>query len=329
MITVKLSTSTTMPLIRQTPHFSGIFNNIRFIENEEIESCDYWVVYDDLRCDEEVMVPQKNTIFITGEPPCIKTYDNSFLRQFSTIITPHRNFKHPNIINYQPALPWHIGRKIINSEVSEYPLNYDELSLVDHFDKLNLISVVVSNKTKTKAQKKRIQFVEMIKKRSDLNLIVFGTGMNPIDDKWNAIAPYKYHLVLENCAVPDYFSEKLSDTFLGGAYPFYYGCTNLDRYFPENSYTHIDIYDIDESIEIIEKKINENTYENSIDAILKARNLIFTKYNFFAVISSCITRNLINSKHAKDRIVIRPQTYYDTHYITGKLKGLVRSLRNV
>jgi hypothetical protein len=328
MITIKLSTSTNMPLIRQTPHFSGIFNNIQFIENEEIESCDYWVVYDDLQSDEEVTVPQKNTLLITGEPPCIKTYDTSFINQFSTIITSHRNLKHFNIINYQPGLPWHVGRKIINSDVSEYLKNFDELSSIDHFDKSNLLSVIVSSKTKTKDQKQRLKFVEMFKRRSNFNLETFGIGFNRIDDKWDAIAPYKYHLVLENCAIPDYFSEKLSDTYLGGAYPFYYGCTNLDRYFSENSYTQIDIYDIDESIELIEKKINENIYENSINAILKARNLIFMKYNFFALISNCINRTLINSGQPKEHIVMHPQTYYDKNRVSVKLKELIRSLWN-
>lgn len=328
MITVKLSTSTNMPFIRQTSHGSGIFNNIRFIENKKVERCDYWVVYDDLRFVEEAVCPQKNTILITGEPPCIKTYDHAFINQFSTVITPHRNLKHPNIINYQPGLPWHIGRKIINSDVSEYPLNFDELSAIHHFDKPNLISTVVSHKTKTRDQRQRLKFVEQFKKRSGFNLETFGTGMNRIDDKWNAIAPYKYHLVLENCAVPDYFSEKLSDSYLGGAYPFYYGCTNLERYFPEDSYTHIDIYTIDESIEIIEKKINENTHETSMEAIMKARNLIFMKYNFFAMIASCINRNLINYGQPGEQIVLHPQTSYESKTLPGKFRGLVRSLWN-
>jgi hypothetical protein len=328
MITVKLSTSTTMPLIRQTPHFSGIFNNIRFVENEKIESCDYWVVYDDLRSEEEVMVPQKNTLLITGEPPCIKTYDAKFINQFSTIITSHRTLKHPNVINYQPGLPWHVGRKIINSDISEYLLNFDELSSIDHFDKSNLLSVVVSSKTKTKDQKQRLRFIEKFKRRSNFNLEKFGIGFNRIDNKWDAIAPYKYHLVLENCAVPDYFSEKLSDTFLGGAYPFYYGCTNIDRYFPESSYTQIDIYDMDESIEIIEKKINQNIYENSIEAIMHARNLIFMKYNVFALISYYINQNGIKSSSQKEHIVMHPQSYYDEKRVVGKFKSLLRPLWN-
>ncbi len=326
MITVKLSTSTTMPLIRQTPHFSGIFNNIRFVENEEIESCDYWVVYDDIRSDEEVMVPQKNTLLITGEPPCIKTYDKNFINQFSAIITSHRNLHHSNVINYQPGLPWHVGRKIINADTSEYLLNYDDLFSIDHFNKTNLISAVVSSKTKTKDQKQRLKFIETFKRRSNITLEKFGIGFNQIDNKWDAIAPYKYHLVLENCSVPDYFSEKLSDTYLGGAYPFYYGCTNLDRYFTENSYTHIDIYDIDESIEIIEKKINQNIYENSIEAIMNARNLIFLKYNVFALISYYIYQNKIKSNTKKEHIRIHPQSYYEEKRVIGKFKSLLRPI---
>jgi hypothetical protein len=327
MITVKLSTSTNMPLIRQTPKFSGIFDNIRFMENEGVENCDYWVVYDDLRSAEEVMCPQKNTILITGEPPCIKTYDRSFLNQFSVIITSHRKLIHHNKIYYQPGLPWHVGRKIINPEVSEYPLNFDELSSIDHFDKPNLISAVVSSKTKTRDQKQRIKFVEQFKKRSSFDLDTFGTGRNLIDDKWNAVAPYKYHLVLENCAVPDYFTEKLSDSYLGGAYPFYYGCPNINRYFPENSYTQIDIYNIDESIEIIEKKIAENVYEQSIDAIMKARNLILWKYNFFALISFIINQDSTTAGQPKGRIIIHPQISCEEKHLPGKIKGLLRSFR--
>jgi hypothetical protein len=150
--------------------------------------------------------------------------------------------------------------------------------------------------------------------------------MNRIDDKWNAIAPYKYHLALENCAGPDYFTEKLSDTYLGGAYPFYYGCSNIDRYFPENSYTQIDIYHIDESIEIIEKKINENIYDNSIEAIMKARNLILMKYNFFALISYFINQDLATSRSPQEHIVIHSQIYYEEKHISGKIKKLIRPL---
>lgn len=315
-----------MPFIRQTPLWAGIFNQIRFIENKEIERCDYWVVYDDLRSVEDVICPQKNTILITGEPPCIKTYDPLFLKQFGSVISPHQNLNHPNIINYQPALPWHIGRKIINSEMSEYPLNFDELLTIDQFDKPRLLSAVVSSKTKTRDQKQRLKFIKLMIRRSSLTPEIFGTGINRISDKWDAIAPYKYHLVFENCAVPDYFSEKLSDTYLGGAYPFYFGCTNISRYFPPDSYSKIDIYDINKSIEIIEKKIERTRYEDLVESVFKARNLVLMKYNFFALISNCINRNPVSSSLPAERIIIHPQDYYTTNSLPGKMKGIIRSL---
>ena len=313
-----------MPLIRQTPQFSGIFNNIQFIENKDIESCDYWVVYDDLRSAEEVLCPPDNTILITGEPPCIKTYDNLFINQFSKIITSHRNLVHPNIINYQPGLPWHIGRKIVNSEINEYPLNYDELSSLEFFDKEKLISTIVSNKTITKDQKQRVKFIEKFEKYSNFDLDVFGTGRNFINDKRDAIAPYKYHLAFENCAVSDYFSEKLSDAYLGGAYPFYYGCTNIDRYFSPDAYTQISIYNIKESIEIIEEKIKNNSYEKSVDAIRVARQLTLSKYNLFGIISNCIKSDKAHALLPKQKITIYPQNHYHKYNLIKKIRRLFR-----
>ena len=115
--------------------------------------------------------------------------------------------------------------------------------------------------------------------------------MKPIDDKADAIDAYKYHVVIENISSKDHWSEKLADAFLGHAMPIYYGCTNVQEYFPENSIIHIDPYAEDDAIKIIKNAIKNNAYEKNINNIREARELILNTYNFFAVVSKIIEEN--------------------------------------
>src|SRR6185436_3361227 len=126
-----------------------------------------------------------------------------------------------------------------------------------------VLSIVVSNKTFTKGHKKRFDFLQKIEKELGDTIDIFGFGFKTIEDKWDAIAPYKYHIAIENASYNDYWTEKLSDAFLGQTHPIYYGCPNIYDYFPKNSLSVIDIEKPDEAIEKIKGIIRSNTYEES------------------------------------------------------------------
>ena len=64
-------------------------------------------------------------------------------------------------------------------------------------------------------------------------------GFKSIEDKWAGLAPYKYSLAIENAVTPDYWSEKIADCFLTWTLPIYYGCLNLEDYFPKQSFIRI------------------------------------------------------------------------------------------
>ena len=108
-------------------------------------------------------------------------------------------------------------------------------------------------------------------------------------DKWDAIAPYKYHLVLENSVQKDYWSEKLADAFLGFSYPIYYGCPNIYDYFSKDSLKIIDINNIDKAVQMIKDIIKDNLYDNRICAIDKSRNKVLNQYNIFNLMSELAT----------------------------------------
>jgi len=99
--------------------------------------------------------------------------------------------------------------------------------------KSKLMSVITSSKDFTEGHQKRLNFVRRLKDYFGEDIDVFGRGIREVDDKWDAISPYKYHIALENSVYPHYWTEKLGDVYLSGAYPIYYGCLNLEDYFPE------------------------------------------------------------------------------------------------
>jgi len=49
--------------------------------------------------------------------------------------------------------------------------------------------------------------------------------------KVSGLKDYMFSVAVENCSVPNYFSEKLIDCFLCGCVPVYWGCTNIHKFF--------------------------------------------------------------------------------------------------
>lgn len=310
MIRIKVTTNfANEPFKRQTPNMSGIWGNCEFYINKDIEECDYWFVYRDLNKQEKVKCSLDKTYFITGEPESIKIFDKDFLNQFANIITSQKNIIHEKKILSQEGLPWLIGRKNRLDERNRSFMIYDDFKNKREYKKDKIISVITSNKYNTDGHKKRYDFVMKLKEAFGDNIDVFGRGINEIEDKWDAIASYKYHIVIENSIYDDYWTEKLADTFLAGAYPFYYGCSNISKYFDDSCYTKIDINKFDESLKIIEKIIKDETYEKSIESIREAKDLILDKYNFFAMVNQIVSIEKKEENDVQD-ITLKPELYF-------------------
>lgn len=80
---------------------------------------------------------------------------------------------------------------------------------------------------------KRLKFVKHLMNEALPEIHVWGYGMRELKNKADAIDPYKYHLAIENHSCDHHWTEKLADAFLGFSLPIYFGCTNLDHYFPK------------------------------------------------------------------------------------------------
>ena len=80
-------------------------------------------------------------------------------------------------------------------------------------------------------------------------------GHIALDDKTDALAPYRYSFALENHIETHHWTEKLADALLGLTLPFYAGCPNAVDYFPEESFIPIDMDDPDGAVRIARKAI--------------------------------------------------------------------------
>jgi len=275
-------------------------NNYYYIYQNKSENneYDFYVFIEGLNIDEKVFYSNNNIIFFSQEPPSVKTYNNDFLNQFSAVITCHNDMLHSGKVITQQCMPWWINK------------TYDELKTIKTYEKTKLISIITSDKLITDGHKKRNEFALKLKEHFGDKIDLFGRGINDFNDKWDVIAPYKYHIAIENCSYPNYWTEKLSDAYLAGAYPIYYGCPNLNEYFSDKAFTSIDINDFDKSVETIDKVIKQNTYENSVDEISKAKELILNKYCLFAFLEDFCEKNYKNNLNYK-RIKIKPESYFN------------------
>ena len=280
MIRVKIIKDWDSPnLFRQTPNSLGIWNNVEFFTDENKE-CDYIIILNKLESNVKVKVLPENIWAVMQEPYIKGIHDWMIFQhnQFSRVYT-HHIFNHQKRYHRsQPLLPWHINK------------TYDELVAMKVPDKTKLLSCISSNKGNFPGHILRVKFIEqLINSRFKIDL--FGKGYHYVSDKWEALSAYKYSIVIENSSSKDYWTEKIADCYLSFTVPIYFGCTNLDEYFPENSFIKIDINNFQESLEIISNVITSDYWEKNIDSIITARERILNEYQFFPFIS-----NEINGK---------------------------------
>ena len=308
-IRVKISTIINEPLKRQTPSESLQWGRCDFFVNRfDITECDYWVIFAGLQKNEKVKCPKENTIFISAEPS--QEYLQEFLDQFARVISPDRGFDHPGLIKYCPCIPWWVGRRYIgetNSWVQDYRFTYDELSVMPKVEKTQNMSGIVSSLQALEYHKKRHQFMELLKDEFGDQIDFYGRGMQDFQDKWDVIAPYRFHLVMENAIFNDYLSEKLTDSYLAEALPIYSGAPNIGDYFDNDAFIPIDLNDMETALKTVRNLLEHpEIYEERYEKIKEAKNLILNKYNLFAMIAGLAEKDGI-VKIQKGTIILGPQ----------------------
>ena len=318
MRTINLSSIHSIPWLRQFPNGIPEWNGWRFIFNAENEEYDYLVAFDDLHAPVKPNCPPENIIHLSTEPPLARQYDDTFLSQFAWTIRQGKKEHREGAIFHQPGLNWRIGWTPDETKNNK-TLEFFQIKSLFDTPKTKLISVSSSDIRASAQHQARLRFAQRLKKHYGSKIDFFGRGFTPMDDKITALKDYRFHVVLENSAFDHYFSEKLSDCILAGAYPIYYGCPNVDEYFPKHSYQSINIHNFDTAISVINNAI-ENDYDIKFrQELLNARDLVLNKHNIFPMLVNIIG-NIEEGKYGSPKKLKIMPLGQDTSKLTLKKK---------
>src|SRR3990167_1960768 len=289
--------------LRKTPSGKGFWGNNQFIVNQEVDHCDWWVVChsSSLVMPEVTRCDPDHIVYISMEPA--EWVPSGFHTQFSKLILCDRKVQHRDI-QYANGLTWWVGISVRHENghhfSPDYSLDYDSLRAMPVSVKQKCMSVICSKNNSLPGHKKRLAFLKRLKAHPVSQYIdFFGGDFRPILDKWDAIAPYKYHLVLENSVVPDYWSEKLADAYLGFALPIYSGCPNIPDYFAPHALCVINIDDFEGSAARLQNLLQQDNYDSYVPSIIEARKLVLDKYNIFQMMTE------ICNKKAKRQVLCK------------------------
>lgn len=290
-------------LKRQTPQCSMVWKDFTFTE-EPVAECDYLVILDYPKADFSVRVNPKNILHLCLEPP----NEISLYRQYAnkqTALNFNQFDTQKNNVLSHGALPWHLDR------------NYDFLKNLKPADleKQNRIAWITSNQRSSKGHHGRMQFFDAIR---DLDFTdLFGRGIQPVDDKFEVLKNYKYAIAYENFSNDHYWTEKIIDCFLSYTMPLYFGSGSMGNFFPQDAFIRLDPTDKHIGL-FLQEVVHSGQWEQSLDAIARARSLVLDQYQLFPFlynqIQSLESINGIYRKEHRETVFINGGNAYFDNY---------------
>lgn len=278
---------------------SDSWNNCKFVFDRNSNDYNWLVVIDDLSrghssVPEVLRCADEHTLLVTTEPPTITRYGKSFAAQFEHVLTSQSEqaLPHSKRIYSHTGNLWFSGR------------SYDEIVETGIPKKNASLSTVCSSKQQRHTiHKSRYDFTYWLKQKLP-ELDIFGHGIRFIKNKYEATDRYRYHLAIENYIGLHHWTEKLADPYLSSTVPIYYGCPNINKYFPKDSYIAIDINNPEEAYDTIRSCITKpEDYSSRLGALREAKRLILNEYNLLAMINQIICTHYSPTRKTSGRLL--------------------------
>ena len=285
------------PWRKQLPNDSDSWGDCQFIFDRNTPDYDYLVVIDDvsrklMSPPETLACADENTLLVTTEPPTITRYGNRFCSQFHWVLTTHPKeiLRHPNHIFSHTGNLWFNGH------------SHTELVGTSEMHKSDAISTVCSSKSQRHTlHAERLQFTEWLCQQLP-DLKRYGHGFQLLKNKYTALDPFCFHLAIENFIGAHHWTEKFSDPILSHCVPIYYGCPNMDDYFPTEAYLKIDIHQRELALSQIRELISDpSNYQKRLPAVLEAKQLVLNDYNLMKMIHDHVCETFDSSNKASQR----------------------------
>jgi FkbM family methyltransferase len=234
-------------------------------------------------------------VFITGEPETIGGYGQRFLDQFSHVVTGRRDLQHPGLIRRQQGHPWFVEK------------SYDELRAMQPPTKSADVCLITSAKLFTPGHRQRLQFALDLKARMGPRLDLWGRDLRDFDSSWDVLSRYRYAVVLENLAAPDWLTEKLPDALLAWCVPLYHGCTNLADYLPAGSWIDLASLDADAVAKQIDALLADPVdCDRRLQAVAAAREQYLERLQFFPNVAAIVRQLAAQPAEVRSPVTLYP-----------------------
>lgn len=216
------------------------------------EPCSGPKFFTDARIKEVVKYgPFSNNIALILEPHCLRPdpYHDAieFENFFGTILTHDRRY-----INRSRWKYYAYGGSWIDFE--KWGMQEKDMD----------VSIIASFKDTTEGHKLRH---EAIQKYAKFLGGIFGRAYQDVESKVQALARFRYSIVVESCRQSSYFTEKLIDCLSVGTVPIYWGAPDIMRRFDKRGmiiFNHIDDLEY-----ILAERVSEEDYQSRLPFIKK------------------------------------------------------------
>jgi len=145
------------------------------------------------------------------------------------------------------------------------------------YQKNKLVSMIASNKKMCSEHVYRQSVIQKFTNKCDH----FGRGYRHLENKEDGLRDYCFSIAMENATYPNMFTEKITDCFMTGTIPIYFGIQNIGDYFDINGIIILnDNFKIEDlSFELYESKIEsvEKNLQLAID-LLVAEDYIYKNF---------------------------------------------------
>lgn len=297
------------PWLRQTEDGAGNMDGVFFLLNEISPQTQWLAVVDEPFAEIATPIPIPRRVLFITEPPEVKVYPQEFLRQFGIIVSPYAigGVASESILVENPCVTWQYG--VDAPSQSSFMQSLSDIRQMPVPSKSKLLSVICSTKAFTQAQRNRLAFVEKLQVCFGSRVDVFGRGRNPVSDKQIAIAPYKYHLVLENNYIANFWTEKLTDSWLGYAYAVYLGAPNIEGICPSGGLLALEPDNDEANLDAIARLLYEDPWQRALPAIRQCRQWAIEANNVFSRVARIIRESAsqrVALPNLKKADVLRP-----------------------
>lgn len=150
----------------------------------------------------------------------------------------------------------------------------------------------------------------------------FNNNKGPLQFKDDGLFGYKYHIAIENCAEPGYFTEKLTDSILAECLTFYWGCPDIDKYMDPRAIVVLDpALSHEENLNVIRTAIREDWHSQRLPFIRIEKQRLL-QWSIFPTLQRYLTSGpevdiptwVVNLDHRVDRWAAITKTLYGLTY---------------